>query len=57
MPAFKNISKKNYKEKNKNSYTISEYGISLPSAANLTKIDIDYICNRFIELLNSNSKC
>jgi perosamine synthetase len=57
MPAFINISKKKYGKKNINSYTISEYGISLPSAANLTKLDIDYICNRFIELLNSDSKC
>ena len=57
MPAFKISSKKNYSKKNKISYTISEYGISLPSAASLTEIDIDYICNRFIELLNSKSKC
>jgi perosamine synthetase len=57
MPAFINISKKKHSKKNINSYTISEYGISLPSAANLTKLDIDYICNRFIELLNSDSKC
>jgi perosamine synthetase len=57
MPAFKNFSKKKYSKKNINSYTISEYGISLPSAANLTKMDVDYICNSLIELLNSNSKC
>jgi perosamine synthetase len=53
MPAYENFSYNNYHEKNTNSYTLSQYGISLPSAANLTENDIDYICDKFIKILRN----
>jgi perosamine synthetase len=53
MPAYESFSYNNYHEKNTNSYTLSQYGISLPSAANLTKDDIEYITNKFINILQN----
>jgi len=51
MPAYEHYSLNNYNLKNKTSYTLSEYGISLPSSANLIENDIDYICKKFIKIL------
>lgn len=51
MPAYEEYSLNNYNLKNKTSYTLSEYGISLPSSANLIENDIDYICQKFIKIL------
>jgi perosamine synthetase len=51
MPAYEQYSFNNYNLKNKTSYTVSEYGISLPSSANLTEDDIDYICDKFKNIL------
>jgi perosamine synthetase len=51
MPAYEHYSLNNYNLKNKTSYTLSEYGISLPSSANLIENDIEYICQKFIKIL------
>ena len=51
MPAYDNFSHNLYSKKNINAYALSEYGLSLPSAANLTENDVEYICNKFIEIL------
>ena len=51
MPAYEHYSLNNYNLKNKTSYTLSEYGISLPSSANLIESDVEYICHKFIEIL------
>jgi perosamine synthetase len=51
MPAYEHYSLNNYNLKNKTSYTLSEYGISLPSSANLIENDVEYICHKFIEIL------
>ena len=51
MPAYYNYSLNNYNLKNKISYTLSEYGISLPSSANLIENDVEYICHKFIQIL------
>lgn len=51
MPAYEQYSFNNYNLKNITSYTVSEYGISLPSSANLTEDDIDYICDKFKNIL------
>lgn len=54
MPAYSRYCKgKNYKKQNPISYRISPYGISLPSAFNLTKSDVDYVCDIFLHILNS----
>jgi perosamine synthetase len=52
MPAYENFSKNNYQEKNIISYSLSKFGISLPSAANLVEEDIEYICEKFKNLLS-----
>ena len=54
MPAYENFSYNNYNKKNNNSYALSEYGISLPSSANLNENDIEYISNKFINILQNN---
>jgi perosamine synthetase len=51
MPAYEQYSINNYNLKNISSYTISEYGISLPSSANLTEEDVEYICDKFKNML------
>lgn len=51
MPAYDNFSHNLYSKKNINAYALSEYGLSLPSAANLTENDVEFICNKFIEIL------
>jgi perosamine synthetase len=51
MPAYEHYSLNNYNLKNKTSYTLSEYGISLPSSANLIENDVEYICHKFIQIL------
>lgn len=53
MPAYDQYSFNNYNLKNKTSYTISEYGISLPSSANLTEDDVEFICENFIRIINN----
>lgn len=52
MPAYEKFSHNYYHEKNKNSYQLSKYGISLPSAANLNEEDIEYICEKFKNILS-----
>lgn len=51
MPAYENFAHNNYNLKNNISYNLSEFGISLPSAANLSELDIDFICNAFKNIL------
>ena len=51
MPAYELYSVNNYNLKNNISYTISEYGISLPSSAILNEDDVEYICHKFIKFL------
>jgi perosamine synthetase len=53
MPAYEQYTFNNYNLKNKISYSISEYGISLPSSANLIEDDVDYICTTFMEILEN----
>lgn len=53
QPAYKQYAGgKNYKKINPISYKVSEYGISLPYALNLTEDDVDYVCRLFIKILN-----
>ncbi len=55
MPAYEKYANKNYNKRNLVSYNISEYGISLPSAASLTENDVDYIVTKFLEILKNQS--
>ena len=46
MPAWKPYMRgKNMKRQNPVSYRISPYGICLPSAATITKAEVDYVCD------------
>ncbi len=38
------------------SYRISPYGVCLPSGANLTEVEVDYVCRMFKQVLQENSK-
>lgn len=38
-------------ERNQVSYAISPYGVNLPSALNMTKDKIQYVCNVLIKIL------
>ncbi len=54
MPAYKKYSQgRHYRQNNKNAYRLSAYGISFPSAANLTKKDVLFVCKIFKKILRS----
>lgn len=55
QPAYKQYCKgKNYQKQNVISYTLSPYTISLPYSLEVTKSDVNYICDIFIKILNNN---
>jgi len=52
QPAYKKyVVNSNMRKLNPVSYQVSERGISLPSASNLTEEDVDFVCNQFRSLL------
>jgi len=56
MPAYaKYTCGKNMEEENPVSYTISPYGIGLPSSFSLTEDDVDYICKIFLKILTKKN--
>ena len=56
MPAYKDYKIDNVEIINSNSYRLSNSGISMPSAANLKKNDIKYICKIFKQMLSELKK-
>jgi len=52
IPAYNNQFKENYL-KNKNSYNISNRGVNLPGAANLTIDNLEFICNNIKKVLDN----
>jgi len=52
MPAYAQYCRgKNMKKTNPVSYGISPYGVCLPSAANITESDVDYVCDCLKKIL------
>ena len=46
MPAYQNLEQaKQARQRNKNAYKISPYGINLPSGMNMTKEKVKYVCS------------
>jgi perosamine synthetase len=56
MPAYKDYVPDNMEESNPVSYNLSRYGISLPSAASLSKEDVKYVCDIFKVMLKEGDK-
>ena len=56
MPAYESFVYQNMEEQNPVSYKLSRLGISLPSAANLSEMDVREICDLFKEMLNEAGK-
>ncbi|ETT65508.1 glutamine--scyllo-inositol aminotransferase [Paenibacillus odorifer] len=52
LPAFKELgSVQESQRNNRNSYSISPWGINLPSGLNLTKDQVGYICDKLIKIV------
>jgi perosamine synthetase len=57
MPAYAQYCRgKDMKNLNPVSYEISPYGICLPSAANITKSDVDYVCDCLKKILKKEAQ-
>lgn len=53
LPAYEHLEQaKQARQRNRVSYEISPYGINLPSALNLTREHVQYVCNALKEILN-----
>lgn len=53
IPAYQNLEQaRQARERNKNAYKISPYGINLPSGLNITKEKVDYVCKALKEILH-----
>lgn len=53
IPAYQNLEQaRQARERNKNAYKISPYGINLPSGLNMTKEKVDYVCKALKEILH-----
>ncbi len=56
MPAYAQYCQgKNMKKMNPVSYQIAPYGLCLPSAANITESDVDYVCHCLKKILLKKS--
>ncbi len=56
MPAYAQYCRgKDMKKINPVSYEISPYGVCLPSAANITESDVDYVCDCLKKILLKKS--
>jgi perosamine synthetase len=53
IPAYRNLPQaRRARERNLTSYKICPYGINLPSALNMTKEKVDYVCDALMRIVN-----